>query len=432
MLNNYKIHNLESGITLITVPNENVNTINTIVYFPVGSRYETSADNGISHFIEHMMFKGTEKRSNTLELSTELDAMGAIYNAYTGKDLTAYYIKSSKDYTEKNIEILSDMVCNSKFDLEEINKERGVIIQEMKRYEDLPEYYVEDIFEQLMFGETDSLGQMIIGTQENLKNFTREQFINYKNLHYFGENCFICIVGNFKEENILKLVKEKFVFNFNAKREDQVEKLRMGVKREMTQNEPKIKIIYKDIEQAHLKLGFPSFSYFNSESYKMSLFSAVFGECMSSRLFINIREKQSLCYHIGSGNDRYQDIGIFSVSSGLDKNRINEALNLIKKELIDVRDNGITEEEVKKAKSIILGRMDVALEDTSNVAEFFGRQYLLQNKIITPEEKKEIINKITVNEINDIIKKIIDFKKVNLAIIGPYKTSEDFLKILNS
>ena len=428
MIKDYKIEKLDNGINLIMVPDKSVNTINTIVYFPVGSRYEEKEYNGISHFIEHIMFKGTEKRPNTLILSTELDSMGAVYNAYTSKDMTAYYIKSSKDYTEKNIDILSDMVCNSKFDIEEINKERGVIIQEMKRYEDLPEFYVEDVFEQLVFGEDDKLGQMIIGTEENLKNFTREQFMNYKNTHYFGENCFICVVGNFEEENILKLIKEKFIFTLNGKREDCVEKLRHGEKREITQNEPRIKILYKDIEQAHLKMGFPGFSYFENESYLMSLFSAVFGECMSSRLFINIREKEGLCYHIGSSHDRYQDAGIFSITSGLDKSRIFEALDLIKKELEDVKENGITQEEFEKAKSITFGRMDVALEDTSNIAEFFGRQYLLQDKIITPEEKKNLINKITLGEINDIIKKVIDFNKLNLVIIGPY-TEEDKKKI---
>lgn len=428
MINNYKIKKLNNGINLITVPVLNVDTVNTIVYFPVGSRYEEKDYNGISHFIEHMMFKGTERRPDTLLLSTELDSFGAIYNAYTGKDLTAYFIKSSKDYIEKNIDILADMLCNSKFDINEINKERGVIIQEMKRYEDLPEYYVEDVFEQLMFGENDKLGQLIVGTEKNVKNFTREQFINYKNTHYFGENCFICVVGNFNEEEVEKMIEDKFVFQLDGKREAYVEELRHGKKRNINQDKPKIKIVYRNIEQAHLKMGFPGFSYFDQESYLMSLFSAVFGECMSSRLFINIREKEGLCYHISSSHDRYQDVGIFSIETGLDKTRLLEALKLIKKELINVKNNGITEEELNKAKSITFGRMDVALEDTSNIAEFFGRQYLLQDKIITPEEKKNIINKITLKEINDIIQVVIDFSKFNLAIIGPYN-GDDIEKI---
>lgn len=432
----HKIHKLESGINLITVNIPNVETVNTIVYFPVGSRYESGADNGISHFIEHMMFKGTEKRPNTLIVSEELDNMGAIYNAYTSKDMTAYYIKSSKSYTEKNIEILADMLCNSKFDIEEINKERGVIIQEIKRYEDLPEYYVEDIFEQLVFGEKDKLGQLIIGPEENIKNFTREQFINYKNTHYFSSNAFICVVGNIDEQNILDLVNKNFKFTFDnisgaPIREAEVEQLRLGnFKRVLEQSSPKFKVLFKDIEQAHLKLGFPAFSYFDKEVYPLSLFSAVFGECMSSRLFINIREKEGLCYSIHSGIDRYQDCGLFSISSGLDKNRIYEAIDLIKKELENVKNNGITQEELDKAKSIIFGRMDVSLEDTSNIAEFYGRQYLLQNKIITPEEKKELINSVTLAEVNDIINRVIDFNKANMAIIGPYQDDSKFIELL--
>ncbi len=430
MSNDYKIQKLENGLNLITVKVDNVNTVNTIVYFPVGSRYESSADNGISHFIEHMMFKGTINRPNTLVLSTELDSMGAIYNAYTSKDMTAYYIKSSKGDVKKNIEILGDMICNSKFDIDEINKERGVIIQEMKKYEDLPEYYVEDIFEQLVFGEKDKLGQLIIGNENNLKSFTRDQFINYKNTHYFGSNAFVCIVGNFDDNEVTELVKNNFKFQINGERDGEVEKLRTNEKRILEQFEPKLKMLYKDIEQAHLKLGFPAFSYFDKETFALSLFSAVFGECMSSRLFINIREKEGLCYNIYSSMDRYQDCGLFSINSGLDKTRIYEAIDLIKKELNEVLKNGITLDELNKAKSIILGRMDVALEDTSNVAEFYGRQYLLQNKIITPDEKKDIIKKVTLDEINDIIKKVIDFNKINMAIIGPYKDSAKFEELL--
>lgn len=430
MNNDYKIQKLENGLNLITVKVDNVDTVNTIVYFPVGSRYESEQDNGLSHFIEHMMFKGTEKRPNTLILSEELDNMGAVYNAYTSKDMTAYYIKSSKNDIEKNIGILGDMVCNSKFDIEEINKEKGVIIQEMKKYEDLPECYVEDIFEQLVFGEKDKLGQLIIGNENNIKSFTREQFINYRNAHYFGSNTFICVVGNFDENQVLELIKNNFKFQINGNREDEVEKLRNNNKRILDQQEPKLKLLYKDIEQAHLKLGFPAFSYFDEEVYSLSLFSAVFGECMSSRLFINIREKEGLCYNIYSSMDRYQDCGLFSINSGLDKDRIYEAINLIKKELNEVIQNGITQEELNKAKSIMFGRMDIALEDTSNIAEFYGRQYLLQNRIITPEEKKEFINKVTLAEINDTIKKVINFSKINMAIIGPYNDDAKFKELL--
>lgn len=446
MSNNYKVQKLENGLNLITVKADSVDTVNVIVYFPVGSRYESEKDNGISHFIEHMMFKGTEKRPNAYVLSTELDSMGAQFNAYTSKDMTAYYIKSSKDFIEKNISILGDMVCNSKFDIDEINKERGVIIQEMKKYEDLPEAYVEDIFEQLIFGEKDKLGQLIIGTEDNIKSFTRDQFINYKNTHYFGSNAFVCVVGNFDESNVLKLVEDNFKFEFDeivvsdqlsvVSEEDgsnMIESLRAGnVKKILEQTEPKIKVLYKDIEQAHLKIGFPAFSYFDKESYSLSLFSAVFGECMSSRLFINIREKEGLCYNIYSSMDRYQDCGLFSISSGLDKDRVYEAISLIKKELLDVVNNGITEDEFIKAKSIIFGRMDVALEDTSNVAEYYGRQYLLQNRMITPDEKKGIINKVTLDEINDTIKKVINLNKLNLAIIGPYSDDAKFKELIKN
>lgn len=430
MQNNYKIQKLDNDLNLITVKVDNVDTVNVIIYFPVGSRYESENDNGISHFIEHMMFKGTEKRLNTFILSEELDNMGAIYNAYTSKDMTAYYVKSSKDDIEKNIEILGDMICNSKFDINDIEREKGVIIQEIKKYEDLPEYYIEDIFEQLVFGEKDKLGQLIIGSENNIKSFSRDQIIQYKNSHYFASNAFVCVVGNFEEDNVLSLIKNNFNFKIKGKRSFDIEKLRTGISRDLNNISSNFVLNFKDSEQAYLKMGFPAFSYFDKEIYSLSLFSAIFGECMSSRLFINIREKESLCYNIYSSMDRYQDCGLFSINAGLDKNRIYEAIELIKKELREVLINGITEDELKKAKSIIKGRMDVALEDTSNIAEFYGRQYLLQNKIITSSEKKEIINKITFQEINDTIKRVINFDKLNLAIIGPYKNDAKFKELL--
>ncbi len=431
----HKFHKLKNGINLITVPVESVNTVNVIVYFPVGSRYEEKEYNGISHFIEHMMFKGTEKRENAYVLSNELDSIGAEYNAYTAKDMTAFYIKSSKDYLSQNIEILGDMLCNSKFDIEEINKERGVIIQEARRYRDFPEIYVEDLFEELMFGEDDELGQLIIGSEDNINNFTREQFLKYKNTHYYAENAYICVTGNFDEGEVIDLIEKNFVFKeVDVEKFDhsKVELLRNNkIKKTIDQNKAKVRVVYQDIEQAHLKLGFPGFSYFDQQSNVLSIVSIILGGCMSSRLFTEVREKRGLCYNIHSSMDRYQDCGLFSINSGLDKDRIFEAIEVIKSELLKLRENGVTEEEMNKAKAIIIGKTDVSLEDTSNLAEFYGRNYLLKNIIMTPEEKKEIINKVTLNEINDIIKDVIDLNKLNLAIVGPYKDDTEFKKILN-
>ncbi len=431
----YKFHKLNNGINLITVPVDSVNTVNTIVYFPVGSRYEEKEYNGISHFIEHMMFKGTEKRENAYVLSNELDSIGAEYNAYTAKDMTAFYIKSSSDHLEKNIEILGDMLCNSKFDIDEINKERGVIIQEARKYKDLPEIYVEDLFEELVFGENDELGQLIIGTEDNINNFTREQFLKYKNTHYYAENAYICVTGKFNEEEVIKLIEKNFVFKDESGEKfdkTEVELLRNNKKqRVIEQSAPKVRVVYQDIEQAHLKMGFPGFSYFDDRVNVLSIASVILGGCMSSRLFTEIREKRGLCYNIYSNIDRYQDCGLFSVNSGLDKDRIFEAIEVIKEELLKLKENGITEEEMNKAKSIITGKMDVSLEDTSNLAEFYGRNCLLKNMIITPEDKKNFINKVTLSEINDIIKEVVDFNKINLAIVGPYKDDAEFKRILN-
>lgn len=431
----YKKFELESGSKLIAIPIENANTVSIVVYFGVGSRFENEKNTGVSHFIEHLMFKGTEKRKDTMEISKELDSMGAIFNAYTGKDITAYWIKVSKNYLDQALDVLSDMVQNSKFEREEIEREKGVIIQELKMYEDRPDMYVDDLLEEVIFSKTDELGRLIIGEEEILKKITREEILDYREKFYFPENRLITVSGNINEEDIKDKIEKYFNKDYFNKKEENKEILENNlskinklkdrdVKKEYLDKEIKVKILNKKTEQANVMLGIVIKEDFRIKKEELNLLSIILGGNMSSRLFINIREKNGLCYYIRSISDKYQDIGILKIHSGLDKNRLFEALKLIKEELLKIKDN-IEEEELQKAKNYIIGMLDISLEDTANISEFYGKQYLFTGDIKTNIEEKEIYKNIKLEDLQNLAKKIIDFSNLNIAIIGDYKTSQE-------
>jgi len=431
----YKKFELESGSKLIAIPIENANTVSIVVYFGVGSRFENEKNTGVSHFIEHLMFKGTERRKDTMEISKELDSMGAIFNAYTGKDITAYWIKVSKNYLDKALDVLSDMVQNSKFEEEEIEREKGVIIQELKMYEDRPDMYVDDLLEELIFSEKDELGRSIIGTEDILKKITKEEIIDYREKFYFPENRLITVSGNINEEDIKNKIEKYFTKEYFTLKEENKEIIKDNLlkinklkdkdtKKKYLDSKIKVKILNKKIEQANVMLGIVIKEDFYIKKEELNLLSVILGGNMSSRLFINIREKNGLCYYIRSIFDKYQDIGILKIHSGLDKNRLFEALKLIKIELLKIKDN-IEEEELQKAKNYIIGMLDISLEDTANISEFYGKQFLFKGNIKTNIEEKEIYRNIKLEDLKNLAKKIIDFSNLNVAIIGDYKTSQE-------
>lgn len=414
----YKKTQLKNGLRLITVPNKGTKAVTVLILLPVGSRYETKDIGGLSHFIEHMMFKGTEKRPTSLDISKELDGIGAEFNAFTSKDYTGYYIKSSADKVELAFDILSDMLFHSKIDEEELNKERGVIVEEINMYEDNPLMYIESLFEELIFGDH-PLGWQIAGTREVIKTVPREKMMKYFEHYYQGANMIIAVAGNIKEAQVKKLAEKHFgragkkdfkkFSDFNA-----------------SQASPRTVLSFKETEQVQLCLGFPGVSYFDKGIYALQILSIILGGNMSSRLFVNIREKYGLCYFIRASAEMFHDAGTFVVHAGLDKSRIQDAIKLIIKELKDVRDSGVTEKELQSAKDFLKGKVDLRLEDSESLADWFGKQELFYGELLTPEEKLKRFMKVTTKDILDIAKKIIDPKKFNLALIGPFKDKKEF------
>jgi predicted Zn-dependent peptidase len=415
----HKKQTLKNGIRLITTPLKETQTASLLVLVKVGSRQETKPVYGISHFVEHMMFKGTKKRPTTLDLSKELDGIGAEYNAYTGKDVTGYYIKSDSRHLSLAIDMLSDMLLNSKFDASELQKEKGVIVEEINMYEDNPMMFVEEMLEEMVFSGS-QLSHSIAGSRQTVKAVTQESILKYKNNFYSGSNLVIALAGKFTDQH-LKEIKAKF--GIKKGRKSTAEKSKAG------QKSAQVKIKYKDSEQAQLALGFQSFSQYDKRNYALQLLGVILGGNMSSRLFINIREKNGLCYFIRSWNNLYEDRGATIIQAGLDKGRIEFAIKAIKDEVDKIK-SGVTDEELKRAKEFIAGKMALDLEDSMAIAQYWGGLELMNKPLIEPKEKLKKIMAVKASEIKAVAEEVFNWRQVSLAIIGPFKDEARFKKYL--
>jgi len=418
----FKQYKLKNGLRVLLAPMAETKAVTVLVLTKVGSRYETRDINGASHFVEHIMFKGTKKRPTTKHISKELDGIGAEYNAFTSKDHTGYYIKTRADKAELALEMLSDMLFNPKFDATEINRERGVIIEEINMYEDNPMMYMEDLFEQTVYGDY-PLGWNIAGPKEVIKKVSRAKLYNYYKKYYQPKNMLVAVAGRI-DNKTMDLVKKYFSNNIKK------DKLEGFKKITIKQTKPQIKIKYKDTEQAQLALGFPAYSFHNKKIYPLYLLSVILGGNMSSRLFTNIRERKGLCYFIRSSVNLYQDTGTLMIQAGLDKSRLAPAITEILKELKKFKQLGVTKIELKKAKDYLEGKLTLQLEASDSVASWLSRQELLENKIITPAELLNKLAEVTVEDIKKVSAEVIKTSRINMSLIGPYKKESEFNRLL--
>ena len=416
----YKKIKLPNQVRLVTVPQKETQTTNLLVLIKVGSRAENLKNNGVSHFIEHLMFKGTKKRPTTLDLSKELDGVGAEFNAFTGKDYTGYYIKSDAKHLSLSIDVLSDMLLNSKFDDKEMAKEKGVIVEEINMYEDNPMMYIGDLLEQTMYAGH-PLGRSIAGTRKSVKEMSRSDLFAFKNKFYTGNNIVICLSGNFSDQH-LKELKDKFKFLSSVKKFP-LDKIKIR------QNKPRVALKFKETEQTQIALGFPAYNYADKRIHALQLLSVILGGNMSSRLFLQVRERNGLAYFIRSFIGAYEDTGSLIIQSGLDKLRVESAIKLIISEIKKIK-NGVTPVELNRAKEYLFGRTALDLEDTSHLSQWYGQQELMLKKILTPAEKNQKIAAVKAADIKAVAQDIFNFNKVSLAVIGPFKDDKKFQSLL--
>lgn len=414
---------LENGLRIVTstVPSD---SITLLVLVGAGSRYEELAISGISHFIEHMFFKGASRFKNTKEVSEAIDSVGGEFNAFTGKEYAGYYVKLAKENKEIAFDVVSDMLINPSFDSKEIDKERGVILEEMNMYLDTPMYQIGWDFEKIIFGDQ-PMGRDQIGTKELIQSVTKEQFMAYHDELYGSENTVISVAGNITHEEILKLVEKYFTFKITQKK-------RTWAKFEGYDSKRRVIMQEKKTEQAHLVIGFPGYHTTHPDFFAQKLMGVVLGGNMSSRMFLNVREAQGLCYYIHTTTDDYTDCGHFSTNAGVDVNRIDLAVTAIINEYKKLREKPmIDEKELQKAKSYLYGKLVINLEDSQEVAHLLGKQALLNEGIKTLDTIHEMINKVTVADIARVANDILDESKMKLAFIGPERTVESFEKLMH-
>lgn len=420
---NFSKHILKNGTRVVLVPMKDTQTVTILILVEAGSKYETKNNNGISHFIEHMMFKGTKKHPTAKSLTELFDNVGGEYNAFTGKEQTGYFIKVPKQHFEMALEVVCDLYLNSLLKSVEINKERGVILQEAAMYRDTPTRYVWDIFEGLMYGDQPA-GWDIIGTDENIKGFNRKFFIDYMQKMYLAKSTVVSIAGNVEEGRALELTEKYFRTDGSRKKKTTKKKVKEQ------QNVPKIRLYPKKTDQTHLMLGFRGPHMFSPDRHAAVVLGTVLGGGFSSRAFINIREKHGLTYYIESATEMMTDSGFIFMRAGVQHENLLKATRLILEEFKKIRDKKVSQKELKKAKEYLKGKTLMSLESTNAVASFFGDQELFRKKIKSPEELFEKIDAVTAEQIQKIVQKIVKNNKVNFAVIGPHKDEASLKKIL--
>lgn len=395
-----------------------------MVLVGTGSKYETKEINGISHFLEHMMFKGTQKRPDKLQIARELETIGADFNAFTSKEYTGYYARASASKINTLLDVVYDIFLNSRLDEKEIEVEKGVIVEEINMYRDDPPRYVGDLFEKLLYGDQPA-GWEIVGEKEIVTALKREQFVNYFNTHYIASNTVVAIAGNVDPSYVKEKTTEYFK---NIRQSEKVSKLPVSE----NQSLPQLLAHYKKTDQSHFVLGFRAYHMFDERKYAADVLASVLGGGMSSRLFQEVRDKRGLAYYIGAGSENNTDTGVFAVSAGVNNDKAGDALKVVMEELSKVKLNGLTDEEIQHAKDKMEGQLAVALENSRTVSHAYAGPVLFENKVLTPEEELDKIKKVTLDQVHAAASDIFDNRKLNLAMIGPFENDDQFKEILNS
>jgi predicted Zn-dependent peptidase len=414
---------LPNGLTLLMVPIETAASVTMSVFVKAGSRYEEARLNGISHFLEHLHFKGSKKYPSAKKLSEVIDSIGGEFNANTGKEHTQYYIRTAFEHLQLVFRVLTDMVQNPLIDEKEMNREKGVIIEEINMYKDNPQVHVESMFEELLW-PTCALGRDIAGTPEVIKAITRKDICNYRDKFYQPGNMIIAIAGKFDPDTFERMVEESWSHVPSKKFGSYVPVI-------FRQTKPRMVLQHKVTEQAYMAVGFSAYAYRSKYNYPLRLVSAVLGGGSSSRLFLRIRERLALAYYINASYNNYLDAGNFTVQAGLKISSAPQALEIILDELRKVRKEGVSPSELKKAKDYIKGKVALALEDPHDKMEWYLGQEAFLGRIRTIKQSFEELEKVTLDDVNMVARDIINNDNLNLAIIGPYSDSSIFEKKLN-
>jgi predicted Zn-dependent peptidase len=417
----FKQTKLKNGLNLITIPMTGTKTATILVMIKTGSKYENRKNNGISHFLEHMFFKGTKKRPTALAIAGELDGVGAEFNAFTSKEYTGFWVKIDSSKIELAAEIISDMLLNSKFDAKEIEREKGVIVEEINMRRDNPLINIEDIFEECLYGDTPA-GWYVSGQKESVSKFNRQDFLDYFNSQYGAESAIVCLAGNIKN-NSEKIISRYFS---SLKKNDFQDKKKVEEK----QAKPEIKLSYKKTKQATISLGVRALPFGHKQEFVLKIMSTILGGSMSSRLFTELREKKGLAYYARTQSEFYTDSGYLATQAGVPVEKTEEAMKIILAEYKKLKNILVSEKELKRTKDLIRGRSVIRLEASDDMASWYTEHLILGGKVLSPEEFFRKIDLVKTNDIKKLANAIFQDDKLNLAVIGPFKDKKKLEKIL--
>lgn len=413
---------LPNGLRMLSVPMADNPTVTVLVLVETGSKYESKEKNGISHFLEHMCFKGTTNRPNTSDLAKELDTLGCEFNAFTGQEFTGYYAKGKAEDFPKLIDVISDLYLNPLLKEEEIEKEKGVIVDEINMYDDMPMQKVHEVWMDLLYGDQPA-GWPLAGPRDIVRGLSRKDFVAYRKVHYVASATTVIVSGNVSTTDAFKTIEKKFKGISEGKKGSKK-------KTRVIQTAPQIAVKLKETDQTHLILGVRTFPVYDKRNPILSIIGGVLGIGMSSRLFRKLRDEMGVGYYVNAGNSTSTDSGYFAVSTGVANNRLEEVLRAIIAEIENLKKNLIDDEELSKVKEHLVGRMYLGLESSDDLAEYYGTQEVLRREMRTPKERERIIRKVTSEEVRNMARKIFVDKNLNLALIGPLKDDKDLRKLL--
>lgn len=414
---------LQNGLRLITVPMKDNPTVTVMVLVEAGSKYETKPISGISHFLEHMCFKGTTKRPKPIDIVRELDGFGSQYNAFTSQEMTGYYAKSDRRHFKNILDVVSDIYLHSTFPEAELEKEKGVIVEEIKMYQDMPPRHIHDVLMELLYGDQPA-GWDVAGTEATVRGMTREAMSGYREKHYVSGATAVIVAGNVNEKEVGMLVEAAF------------SKMPSGRKHSKTavrdgQKKPAVALKYKDTDQVHLALALRTFDLYHADMPAMRVAASVLGGGMSSRLFQKMRDELGICYYISAAHDAFTDHGFLEVTAGVPAKRLVEAVSALMDELRLLKRETVEEEELSRVKEYLIGNMYLGLESSDSLAEFYGYQEIVRKPLLLPKEVSEKIRDVTVEDVRRITDTYFNDSGLNLALIGPFKKKKELEKLLH-
>jgi predicted Zn-dependent peptidase len=418
----YERTTLGNGVRVLTAPMPHAQSVSCFIMLAAGSRYETRETNGIAHFAEHMFFKGTERRPQSRDITTEIDGIGGEFNAFTGKEYTGYYVKCAAEHRDTAFDVLVDMLRNSKFEPEEIEREKGVIVEEMNMYFDTPRDFIGGAYDRLLYGDQ-PLGWDIIGSRETVRAATRETFLDYIQRWYKPERMVIGVGGQVGAGLLERL--EELLGDLDAAETPRPAPVELA-----EDGGPRVHVHTKASDQAHLCLGVRSYPIQHPDRYALQLLTTVLGGGMSSRLFLEVRERRGLAYYVFGHNNGYTDAGSLYAQAGVDINRIDDAIGTIVRELKRVADEAVPADELEKARNSAKGRFVLQLESPHGTIMFGVRREILEGRAAEPQEVLDALDAVTADDVRRVAQDVIGRNAFNLALVGPFDEGERFEPLL--